>query len=57
MAGFVHEHLFVLYEVPWQDAELLFEGLGKMTEIGKADLAAGLLNAALSGDQHFFCAL
>ena len=38
-------------EVAGEDAEFFSEGFGKMTEVGEADLAAGLLDAALAVDQ------
>ena len=44
-------------EVAGQDAEFLSERFSEMAEIGKTNFAAGLLNAALSGDQQIFCAL
>lgn len=44
-------------EVTGQDTKFLSEGLGEMTEIGEPDLAAGLFDAALTGDQEVLGAL
>jgi len=46
--------LLVSDKVSRKNAELFFESFCEMAEIGKAYLAAGLLDAALAGDQHFF---
>jgi hypothetical protein len=44
----------VSHEVPRKNAELFFKSFREMAKIGEAYLAAGLLDAALAGDQHFF---
>ena len=47
----------MIFPVDGRYPKLLAEGLCEMTEIRKPDLAAGLFDTALPGDQQVFCAL